>query len=370
MLVEGKRRPMTIARDDMSSSLEVLVVNFDFIGENLGTLADGATRGSARLDTDKVLAVFLDGGLLVLIAVVGLANEGTIAVESSGDPMRVRTFATILADAILLAMNNGVVDELSAVRHVELVDREIGRSPQFLVALERKLDSVRVLLRSGNDRIVIVNLLEVPLLLLVLCNQLCNRLRSGLSLLDDSMSLRGSENGARVVDNEGLAGLAMNEGLERGGFIDLGKGVQRLAIIPGDMALDSLARIESATGLERLVGGIRGTEPTGPVESVVGNLGEGHCERMCKKRMWRTGCSVKNVFRLVVGPVDCWLSGWLLLTVVKGRRKASLGDTSGLYRRFGAGKLGFVPWQLFLGDSLVVRARLVRRVVRFVAYRA
>jgi hypothetical protein len=171
---------------------------------------------------------------------------------------------TLDADAILLAMNNGVVDELSAVRHVELVDREIGRSPRFLVALERKLDSVRVLLRSGNDRIVIVDLLEVPLLLLVLCNQLCDRLRSGFSLLEDSMSLRGSENRARVDDYERLAGLAMNEGLERGGFIDLGTGVQQLAIIPGDMALDSLARIESATGLERLVGSIRGTEPKGP----------------------------------------------------------------------------------------------------------
>jgi hypothetical protein len=100
---------------------------------------------------------------------------------------------------------------------------------------------------------------------------------------------------------------------------------------------------------------------------VFGNLGENHCERMCNKRMWRTGCSVKTVFRLVVGPVDCWLSEWLLLLVVKGKRKVSLGRTSALYRRFEAGKLGFIPWQLLVGHSPVVSVRMVRRVVGFVA---
>jgi hypothetical protein len=41
----------------MSSSSEVPVVNLDVIVEDLGTPADLALRGSARVDADKVLAV-------------------------------------------------------------------------------------------------------------------------------------------------------------------------------------------------------------------------------------------------------------------------------------------------------------------------
>jgi hypothetical protein len=132
---------------------EVPVVNLDFILANLGTLADLALLGAARIDAYDVLAVFLVGGFIVGRTVVSCANEGTVALNPSREPLGKSTVATILTDAILLAVNNGGFHELSVIGHVELFNREIGRSPQVLVALKRKLDAVGRNLRGRNNRI-------------------------------------------------------------------------------------------------------------------------------------------------------------------------------------------------------------------------
>jgi hypothetical protein len=51
---------------DVSRIPEVPVVNLTIVVINLNTLADLAIRGSARADADDVLAVFLEGGFVVL----------------------------------------------------------------------------------------------------------------------------------------------------------------------------------------------------------------------------------------------------------------------------------------------------------------
>jgi hypothetical protein len=117
-----------------------------------------------------------------------LFDESPVAVESSREPLCKATVAkTILADTISLAMNDSVFNDLAAVGEVKLGDRKIGLRPLVFVALESKLDGVRVLLRGGNDGICIGDLLHEGQTLLVLIDQLLDRLRRGAGFLGDAV---------------------------------------------------------------------------------------------------------------------------------------------------------------------------------------
>jgi hypothetical protein len=84
-------------------------------------------------------------------------------------------------------MNDRIFNDLAAVGQVELRNRKIGRGPLGFAALESKLDGVRVLLRGGNDGIGIGDLLHDGQTLLVLIDQLLDRLRSGVCFLEDAV---------------------------------------------------------------------------------------------------------------------------------------------------------------------------------------
>jgi hypothetical protein len=113
-----------------------------------------------------------------------LFDESPVAVESSREPLCKATVAkTILADTILLAMNDRIFNDLAAVGEVKLRDRKVGCGPLVFVAFESKLDGVRVLLRGGNEGMGIGDLLHEGQTLLVPIDQLLDRLRRGVGFL-------------------------------------------------------------------------------------------------------------------------------------------------------------------------------------------
>jgi hypothetical protein len=84
-------------------------------------------------------------------------------------------------------MKDRIFNDLAAVGEVKLRDRKVGCGPLIFAAFEGKLDGVRVLLRGGNDGIGIGDLLHHGQTLLVLIDQLLDRLRSGVCFLEDAV---------------------------------------------------------------------------------------------------------------------------------------------------------------------------------------
>jgi hypothetical protein len=316
-----------------SRTSEIEVVDLDVVFKDLRALANLAILGSTRFDADKMFAVLLVGRLLVRISMVGLLDEGTIALEVGRDPLGVGTATTVLTDAILLlfALDDRLSDEHTAVGHVELVDSEIDGSPLLLLALKRKLDGVgKDPLSSRNDVVVASGLLLLPL---VLGDQLGETLGNGgfLQVLDNTLGRL-----ARIYDDDGLA-------LKVSG---------RLASLDRDAALgrlNGLDGLDRRNRLDRLDGSAMATEATGLVETVFVDGGENHCKE-CRKRKVMKDCSVMSVCRLVV---DRRLSlsggGCGRLSLVGGRRELG-GPSSRVY----IGGLERVKSSSLLGSHVLV----------------